>query len=61
MQASKSPLTVDTVVMMVSLTNHGLAEASVRRFRASPSSFFAWAVRERLILTNPVPRTRVPG
>jgi integrase len=45
---------------LVGLTKDGLAEASVRRFRASLSSFFAWAVRERLILTNPVLRTRVP-
>jgi site-specific recombinase XerD len=45
---------------LVGLTTDGLAEASVRRFRASLSSFFAWAVRERLILTSPVLRTRVP-
>jgi len=45
---------------LVTLTRAGLAEASVRRFRASLSSFFAWAVRERLILTNPVLPTRVP-
>ncbi|WP_030528698.1 site-specific integrase [Phycicoccus jejuensis] len=45
---------------LVGLTKDGLAEASVRRFRASLSSFFAWAVRERLILTNPVLRTLVP-
>ena len=45
---------------LVTLTGDGLAESSVRRFRASLSSFFAWAVRERLILINPVLRTRVP-
>ena len=45
---------------LITLTQDGLAEASVRRFRASLSSFFAWAVRERLILVNPVLRTRVP-
>ena len=44
----------------IALSSSGLAEASVRRFRASLSSFFAWAVRERLILANPVIGTRVP-
>ncbi len=32
----------------------------MRRFRASLSAFFAWAVRERLIVANPVTSTRVP-
>ena len=45
---------------LVTLTRQGLAEASVRRFRASLSSFFAWAVRERIIGSNPVLGTRVP-
>jgi integrase len=45
---------------LVALNGSGLAESSVRRFRASLSAFFAWAVRERLITTNPVIRTRVP-
>jgi integrase len=45
---------------LITLTSDGLAESSVRRFRASLSSFFAWAVRERLIVLNPVLRTRVP-
>lgn len=45
---------------LVTLTRQGLAEASVRRFRASLSSFFAWAVRERMIAINPVNGTRVP-
>jgi integrase len=45
---------------LVALTRQGLAEASVRRFRASLSSFFAWAVRERMIAVNPVLGTRVP-
>jgi len=44
----------------VVLTKDGFAEASVRRFRASLSSFFAWAVRERMIAVNPVTRTKVP-
>ncbi|MGL5823851.1 MAG: site-specific integrase, partial [Nocardioides sp.] len=33
---------------LVVLRRAGLADASVKRFRASLSSFFAWAVRERL-------------
>jgi site-specific recombinase XerD len=37
-----------------------LTESSVRRFRDSLSSFFAWAVRERIIAANPVTPTRVP-
>ena len=45
---------------LLSLSRQGLAQSSVRRFRASLSSFFAWAVRERLILANPVLPTRVP-
>lgn len=45
---------------LVSLSRAGLAEASVRRFRASLSSFFAWAVRERMIATNPVAASRTP-
>jgi integrase len=45
---------------LVTLIKQGLAESSVRRFRASLSSFFAWAVRERIIATNPVTGTRVP-
>ena len=38
----------------------GLAESSVKRFRASLSAFFAWAVLERLIVANPVTATRAP-
>ena len=45
---------------LLTLTRKGLAEASVRRYRDSLSSFFAWAVRERLIASNPVTPTRVP-
>ena len=45
---------------LIALNQSGLAEASVRRFRASLSAFFAWAVRERLIGSNPVTTTRVP-
>lgn len=45
---------------LVSLVKSGLAESSVRRFRESLSAFFAWAVRERMILVNPVTGTKVP-
>lgn len=45
---------------LVSLTRSGLAESSVRRYRASLSAFFAWAVRERMVSLNPVTSTRVP-
>jgi hypothetical protein len=45
---------------LIILTKNGLAESSVRRFRDSLSSFFAWAVRERMIAANPVTPTRVP-
>lgn len=45
---------------LIALRRKGLAEGSVRRFRASLSTFFAWAVRERMIQHNPVTGTRVP-
>lgn len=45
---------------LLALIKSGLAESSVKRYRASLSAFFAWAVRERLIVSNPVTRTRVP-
>ncbi len=35
---------------LIALNKSGLAESSVKRFRASLSAFFAWAVRERFIL-----------
>lgn len=38
----------------------GLAEGTVRRYRASLSSFFGWCVREKLILINPVVGVPVP-
>ena len=43
-----------------SLLSDGLAESSVRRFRASLSSFFAWCVREKIVLANPVIGVTVP-
>jgi integrase len=46
--------------VLVGWSRHGFAEASVRRTRNSLSSFFGWAVRERLITVNPVTVTRVP-
>lgn len=45
---------------LVALSQRGLAESSVERFRASLSAFFGWCVRERIVLTNPVTRTKVP-
>jgi integrase len=45
---------------LIALSRSGLAESSVRRFRASLSAFFGWALRERLIAANPVTGTRVP-
>jgi integrase len=45
---------------LLALTRKGLAEASVRRYLDSLSSFFGWAVHERLIAANPVTPTRVP-
>lgn len=45
---------------LVQLVASGLAEASVKRFRASLSAFFAWAVRERMIGHNPVTGSKVP-
>jgi hypothetical protein len=37
---------------LVVLTRAGLAEASGRRFQDSLSSLFAWAARERMIVSN---------
>lgn len=45
---------------LLGLWRKGHAEGSVRRFRNSLSSFFSWAVRERMIQYNPVTQTRVP-
>lgn len=45
---------------LIALRRRGLAEKSVKRYRASLSSFFAWAVRERMVQHNPVTPTRVP-
>jgi hypothetical protein len=45
---------------LIALVRSGWAESSVKRFRDSLSAFFAWAVRERMIATNPVTPTRVP-
>ena len=45
---------------LIALHRRGLAESSVKRFRASLSAFFAWAIRERLIIANPVTATRAP-
>jgi site-specific recombinase XerC len=45
---------------LIALTRRGLAESSVRHFWDSLSAFFAWAVRERMIASDPVAPTRVP-
>jgi integrase len=45
---------------LVALSRRGLAASSVDRFRDSLSSFFAWAVRERMIPVNPVLASRAP-
>lgn len=45
---------------LVALSKSGLAFSSVHRFRDSLSSFFAWAVRERMIVKNPVLESKVP-
>lgn len=50
----------EVVRALIALNRSGLAESSVKRFRASLSAFFGWAVRERLIAMNPVAGTRVP-
>lgn len=42
------------------LIQGGLSERSVVRYRASLSSFFAWCVREKIIVRNPVTGTTVP-
>ena len=42
------------------LIQHGLSERSVVRYRASLSSCFAWCVREKIIVRNPVTGTKVP-
>jgi len=42
------------------LVRQGLAEGSVKRYRASLSSFFGWCVREKYFLVNPVSSTRAP-
>lgn len=45
----------------VQLLKSGQAESSVVRYRASLSSFFAWCVREKVILTSPIkPDVKVP-
>lgn len=39
---------------------HGLGDASIRRYRASMSAFFAWAVTENRIAANPVVGAALP-
>ncbi|HWI43652.1 MAG TPA: tyrosine-type recombinase/integrase [Nocardioides sp.] len=42
------------------LVQRGLSERSVVRYRASLSTFFAWCVREKAVVRNPVSPTKVP-
>lgn len=42
------------------LLKSGLSEGSVIRYRASLSTFFAWCVREKLVVRNAVTGVRVP-
>ncbi|MFD0808270.1 tyrosine-type recombinase/integrase [Nocardioides caeni] len=42
------------------LIQRGLSERSVVRYRASLSTFFAWCVREKAVVRNPVTATKVP-
>lgn len=42
------------------LIQRGLSERSVIRYRASLSTFFAWCVREKAVVRNPVTTTKVP-
>lgn len=42
------------------LIQRGLSEGSVVRYRASLSTFFAWCVREKAVVRNPVTATKVP-
>lgn len=42
------------------LIQRGLSERSVIRYRASLSTFFAWCVREKAVVRNPVTATKVP-
>ena len=46
--------------MLEELTRRGLSEGSVKRYRASLSSFFGWCVREKYIQHNRVTSTKVP-
>lgn len=42
------------------LIQRGLSERSVIRYRASLSTFFAWCVREKAVVRNPVTAAKVP-
>ncbi len=43
-----------------SLIRTGLSEGSVKRYRASLSTFFGWCIREKYISVNPVSSVRTP-
>lgn len=50
----------ETSRTLLNMAAAGRAEASIRRYRASLSSFFAWCVQEKLIPRNPVTAVPVP-
>jgi integrase len=54
---ARSPSQIAAVATMWAT---GLSESSVVRYRASLSVFFAWCVREKIIVANPVTAVRVP-
>lgn len=51
----------DIEALLAGLTQRGLSRGSVRRIRATLSSMFAWAIRQRLVKSNPVTAVRVPS
>lgn len=51
----------DIEALLTTLAKRGLARTSVTRFRATLSSMFSWAVRQKLVSRNPVLGVRVPA
>ena len=53
--------THDVEKWLVSLRKeHGLSDGSIKRYRSSLSAFFAWAVKDGRIETNPVTKAQAP-
>lgn len=50
----------DVEALLSGLVQRGLAQSSVKRFRAVLSSFFGWAERSKLVAKNPVAGVSVP-